>query len=225
MSANNEVLSKYFREIRNILDALSTVSFTLKHRKDDVLKEIAKRIAKNEAEINLSEIEIKKLNPDKNVDAIQNRRNIIDIAQQRIEELEEKRADVEADTEYFSSLLALNLKFEALLEPFKGFNRVFSQNMENAVYEAIDKIGQLIGGYFMLAWELSRIEDKYEIYLGSISKEVQKASHCISALQETTDKYLNVDYYSEIREERDFLTDYSAHAIKNVYEQIMGNRR
>lgn len=222
LSANNEVLSKYFREIRNILDALSTVSFTLKHRKDDVLKEIAKRIAKNEAEINLSEIEIKKLNPDKNVDAIQNRRNIIDIAQQRIEELEEKRAVVEADTEYFSSLLALNLKFEALQEPFKGFNRVFSQNMENAVYEAIDKIGQLIGGYFMLAWELSRIEDKYEIYLGSISKEVQKASHCISALQETTDKYLNIDYYSEIREERDFLTDYSAHAIKNVYEQIMG---
>lgn len=222
LSANNKVLGKYFREIRNALDALSDISFTLKHRKDDVLREIAKRITKNKADIHIAEIEIKKLNPDKNVAALQNRKNTIDIAQQHIEELEKKRVDVESDTEYFSSLLALNLKFEALLEPFNGFHRFFSQNMENVVYEAIDKIGRLIGGYFMLAWELSRIEDKYEIYLGAISKEVQKASHCISVLQETTDKYLSFDYYSAIRKERDFLMDYSAHAIKKAYEQIMG---
>ena len=60
-------------------------------------------------------------------------------------------------------------------------------------------------------------------YLGAISKDVEKAGNCICVLQNTTEKYLNLDYYTKIREDQEELSNASSNAIKNAYELILGN--
>jgi hypothetical protein len=98
-----------------------------------------------------------------------------------------------------------------------------SQNTARGIYDAIDKTGQLIGGYYMLSWEISKNEDKYMTYIGAISGEVEKVGSCIAVLQGTTEKYLDFDYFKEIREEREALSNAGFTAIKDAYELIMGN--
>jgi DNA helicase IV len=223
MNANNEVVVKYFKGIRDALDALYSLSAILRHRKNEVIRELAKQITKNEEEIAKAQKEIEKLNQEENAVAIQNRTNTIEAAEKRIEQLRGEIANVEADEEYFSTLLSLNEKIKSVLKPFEGLKNEFSQNTAKDIYEAIDKTGQLIGGYFMLSWEFSKIDDKYMAYLGAISRDVEKAGNCIAVLQGTTEKYLDFDYYSRIREEREELANASLYAIKNAYEKIMGN--
>ena len=223
MNANNEVVVKYFKGIRDSLDALYTLSAILRHRKREVVREITKQISKNEEEIAKSKNEIEKLNPEENIIAIQNRNNTIEAAEKKIEQLRAELLSIETDEEYFNSLLGLNEKIESVLEPFAILKNEFSQNTVKDIYEAINRTGQLIGGFFMLSWEFSKIEDKYADYLGAISRDVDKAGKCIAVLQSTTDKYLDFDYYSKIREEREELSSASANAIRSAYELIMGN--
>lgn len=223
MNANNEVVVKYFKGIRDSLDALYTLSVTLQHRKNEVIREITKQISKNEEEIAKAKKELEKLNPEENAVAIQNRNNTIEAAENKIEQLRAELLSIEADEEYFNSLRGLNEKIESVLEPFAILKNEFSQNTVKDIYEAINHTGQLIGGFFMLSWEFSKIEDKYADYLGAISRDVDNAGKCIAVLQSTTDKYLDFDYYSKIREEREELSGASANAIRGAYELIMGN--
>ncbi|MBQ6089650.1 MAG: hypothetical protein IJL07_00045 [Lachnospiraceae bacterium] len=222
INANNEVVVKYFKGIRDSLDALYTLSMTLRHRKNEVIREITKQISWNEEEIATARKELEKLDPVENVIAIKNRNENIEAAEKTIEQLHAELLSVETD-EYFTSILNLNAKIESVLEPFSTLKSEFSQNEVQDIYEAINRIGQLIGGFFMLSWEFSKIEDKYADYLGSISRGIDKAGKCIAVLQNTTDKYLDFDYYCRIKEEREELYKASVNALKRAYENIMGN--
>lgn len=223
MDANNEVVVKYFKGIRDSLDALYTLSATLRHRKNEVVREITKQISKNEGEIAKAKKELGTLDSEENARAIKNRNNTVATAEKKMEQLRTELLSIEADEEYFNSLLGLNEKIESVLEPFTILKNEFSQNAVKDIYEAINRTGQLIGGFFMLSWEFSKIEDKYADYLGAISRDVDKVGKCIAVLQSTTDKYLDFDYYSKIREEREELSGASANAIRSAYELIMGN--
>lgn len=223
MDANNEVVVKYFKGIRDSLDALYTLSATLRHRKNEVVREITKQISKNEGEIAKAKKELGTLDSEENAKAIKNRNNTVATAEKKMEQLRTELLSIEADEEYFNSLLGLNEKIESVLEPFTILKNEFSQNAVKDIYEAINRTGQLIGGFFMLSWEFSKIEDKYADYLGAISRDVDKVGKCIAVLQSTTDKYLDFDYYSKIREEREELSGASANAIRSAYELIMGN--
>lgn len=223
MNANNEVIVKYFKGIRDSLDALYTLSATLRHRKTEVIREITKQITKTEEEIAKAKKELGTLDSEENAKAIQNRNNTVATAEKKIEQLRTELLSIEEDEEYFNSLLGLNEKIESVLEPFTILKNEFSQNTVKDIYEAINRAGQLIGGFFMLSWEFSKIEDKYADYLGAISRDVDKAGKCIAVLQSTTDKYLDFDYYRKIREEREELFGASANAIRSAYELIMGN--
>lgn len=223
INANNEVIIKYFKGIRDVLDALHTLDTVLRNRKFEVLRKIDKKISMNEKEIVKAHRELEKLNPEENSVAIQNRNSIIKDAQKQIENLQLEKESVEEDEEYFTSLLELNAKIQSVIEPFSKIKNEFNQNTVKEIYDVINGTGQLIGGYFMLSWELSKVDDKYASYLGTIDKVVDKIGQKISVLQGTTEKYLDFDYYSKILEERDILADANANAIKNAYELVMGN--
>lgn len=222
MNANNEVVVKYFKGIRDALDAMYSLSATLRHRKNEMLRELTKQISKNEEEIAKAQKELEKLDPEENGVAIQNRKNTIEASEKNIEQFRVEISDVEADDEYFALLIELDMKLQSVVEPFAMLKNEFSQNTVQNIYDAINKTGQLIGGFFMLSWEFSKIEDKYMMHLGAISKDVEIVGSFITVLQGTTDKYLDFDYYSRIRAEREELSAASANAIKNAYELIMG---
>lgn len=74
----------------------------------------------------------------------------------------------------------------------------------------------------MLSWELSRIEDKYSLYVGTIEKDAENVKKCIAALQKITDRYLDKAYFERIKEARNTLTDLNTNAIRTAYDYIMG---
>lgn len=174
LNANNEVMTKYFKEIRDTVNALYSLSATLQYRKNEVIREITKQITKNEEKIVTAQKEIAKCNVEENARAIQNRNNIISVAEKKIERLRSDMLAVENDEEYFTSLTNFNPKIESVLAPFTELKNEFIQNEAKVIYDAISRIGQLIGGFYMLSWEFSKLEDKYMDYLGTISKDNKK---------------------------------------------------
>lgn len=223
LNANNEVILKYFKGIRDAIDSLYTLSATLRHRKSEAIREFTKQISENQAKIAKAKEEMKELDPERNATAVQNRNNIIEIAKNKIEQLQTELRKVKSDEDYFLLLLELNGKVESVLEPFTRLKNDFNQNNSKEIYSTINSIGQLIGGFYMISWEFFRIEDKYAKYLGAISKDMDAVENCIAVLQNRTEKYLEFDYYSRIIKESEELSNASANAIRKAYELIMGN--
>lgn len=223
LNANREIIFTYFNGIRFVLETLNTLSATLCKRRSNVLHEINKQISKKRKEIENDQKELEKLDSEENEIAVSNRNSRITAAQNCIEYLKLDLVRVEADNVYFDTLLKVNEKIDLVLEPFSMLKNEFSKNEYKDIYDAIDKIGQLIGGFYMLSWEFSKIEDKYETYLGAIAKDVEKVGQCVRILQNTTEKYLDYEYFCKIKEERDVLEEANRNAIENAYKNVMKN--
>lgn len=222
VNANNVVLGKYFRGISDAIDTLRELNGVLKHRKDEVMRSIAKDVSEYTEEIAKAQREIEKLDPKDNAIAIQNRKATIDAGRERLLELAEENNAVNADEEYFGILISFSSRIVAALEPFSDLKMEFSQNTAKRVYDAINAIGQLIGSFFVMSWELSKTEDKYFYRIEPIRKSLEKADKSISALQMIKDRYLELDYYSDIRRVRDALSHASSDGVMNAYESVMG---
>ncbi len=219
--ANRRVIQKYYTCIRDILSTLRTISNVLKNRKIDILRQITKQISQYENEISILEKELTKLDKDKHAVAIQNRKNIIELRSNDIKELEWKREEVEADNTSFEYLMELNKKIEDIIAPFQNLKNEFYENTEKEIYEAMSNAGKLIGGYYMISWEMSKAENKYITNIDDFSNSVKKAGESVAKLQAITDKYLNYDYYSKIRDEYDALEYNRTNAVTNAYDMIM----
>lgn len=221
LNKNNLVLAKYFKGLVGILESLSTLSTILRHRKTDAIREITKLITMSNDDIAKAEKELEKLSPTENAVAVQNRRDTIENAQKRIETWQVEILDIEADKEYFAKLEELNNKIEDAIEPFKEIKDEFSLNTEKEIYAAIDLIGHLIGKFYMLSWDFSKLDDKYVNYLGAIRKTVEQTQKKVVALQEVTEKYLDFEYFTKIKEEKEVMSIVGQNAIKNAYEMVM----
>lgn len=223
LNKNNDCLTKYFKAIRNTLDSFYTLSATLRHRKNEVIRELTKKISKCQDDIEKAEKEITKLDPVENAVAIENRNIIIEEAKEKIEQFQKEMMLVEEDKEYFIALNKINEKLESVLKPFEGMKNEFSKNEIEDIYDGIDKIGMLIGGYYMLSWEVSKVEDKYADYVGYIKSDIENTEKCVLILQNITGLYLELEYCKKIMDEQKRLSDGNANAIKNAYALIMNN--
>ncbi|WP_352397620.1 hypothetical protein [[Clostridium] aminophilum] len=223
LTANENVIERYFVCIQAVVDSLKDLSATLRYRKLKTIQALSNRINSFEKEIERAQIELKKLDENKNADAIKNRLNIIHYNREHLEQTIEEKSIAELDDDYFNSLNLLNDKVEAVIDPFQGLNKGFTQNTIESVYHAVGLVGQLIGGFYMLSWEISKIEDKYSGYLGAISQDVDKTQQEIKRLQERNEKYLDLEYYNRIQEEHNALSEESKKAVKNAYRIVMAN--
>lgn len=221
LNANDEVVTKYFKGIRDTLNALNDLSATLRHRQNQAVREITKRISSHQEEIDKAKQEIEKLNPDVNAKAIRNRNDLINRSERIIEDLINQREAVANDKEYFASVMELNTKIEAVLKPFENLNSNFSENSDENIYEALERTGHLIGAYYMLSWEFSKVEDKYGELVGLFNRDVQKVGQSVSALQDIKYDYLSYEYYRLIKSERSILSSKEANAIKDAYKMVM----
>lgn len=221
INANNEILLVYFKRIKEVIDSMNSLQMTLRNRKSEVSREIALQISKNKEVIIKAQKELEKLDPEENEIKVNNRNSKIKSAQVRIEQLEAEMSAVETDDEYFLSLTGLSKKVLSVLNSFAAIKNEFSQNTVENIYEAIGRTGQLIGGFYMLSWEFSKVDDKYSIYLKEMNKDVEKVQSCVSVLQATREKYLDLEYFVRIKKEQETLSDASKNAISNAYEMVM----
>lgn len=221
ITTNTRILKQYFAAIESVIESLETLRTTLSYRKRAVLHEIDIITKKREDEIAKAEKELKNYQPGKNEDAINNRRNIIESARNQIVQLQEERDTVDQDEEYFLSLIDLSEKVSSVIALFSDLKKEFNQNSIEEIYDAVGKIGQLIGGFYMLSWESSKIEDKYQYYLDAIKQDVEAVEKSISSLQGKTGKYLEYNYYKEIELEADNLKNENTNAVKNAYKLVL----
>lgn len=221
INENDKVLSLYFNRIKAVQTSLQKIAVIAKYRRQNVIREITKLITQNEEKILKAEKELKKLNVDDNEKAIENRQTIISGAQSNTQQLKEEILQINIDDEYFDLMKKCGKKIETVLLPFSELKPEFSQNDTDVVYAAIDKIGQLIGSFFMISWELGKIDDKYAEYLGKIKKEIDNVQALVEELQNTDEKYLHISDYNEVLNLSDELRKISSNAAKNAYIMIM----
>ena len=221
INANNEVLSYYFAEIRKTLDALYRVSNVIKNRKDNIKRSINKKISEEKMYIKVLQKKIANYDPIINAHAIENRKIKIENTNDKIKVLQNTLEVVDSDIEYFDSLLLMDKKIQEVLNPFEKLNREFLQNEDSVIYEAINNIGKIIGGFYMTSWEISKIEDKYSEYLESIGDTVKEAQLCIEEIQNIKKKYLDYNYFKEIKNQSDLLKKNSENIINDTYVFIM----
>lgn len=221
INANNEVLSYYFAEIRKALDALYRVSNAIKNRKDNVKRSINKKISEEKMYIKVLQKKIANYDPIINARAIENRNIKIENTNDKIKVLQNTLEVVDSDIEYFDFLLLMDEKIQEVLNLFEKLNREFSQNEDSVIYEAINNIGKIIGGFYTISWEISKIEDKYSEYLESIGDTVKEAQLCIEEIQNIKKKYLDYNYFKEVKNQSDLLKKNSENIVNDTYVFIM----
>ncbi len=221
INANNEALLLYFTEIRKTLDALYMVSNAIKNRKDNIKRSISKKISEEKVNVKELQKKIAKYDQTVNVRAIENANIKIENSTEKIAVLQSTIEVVDSDIEYFNSLFLIDEKIKEILIPFEKLNREFSQNEDDVIYEAINKIGKIIGGFYMISWEISKSEDKYSEYLESIEDIVKRAQLCIEEMQNIKEKYLDYNYFKEIKNQSNLLEELNENIIKDTYNFIM----
>ena len=222
LSSNSNVLHKYYQRLTESIRSFNLLGYELSRRKSKILNEITKKITKLDDEIRKAVEELGRLNPQVNSVAVKNRNMLISLAQKDIDALDAEKKRIDADEQYFDSLIKLKEKIESITKLFARLNlEDYSQNDTEELYEALDNIGQLIGGYYMISWEYSRIEEKYSEYAEPIEDYMNRINQRITALQNLSDKYLDHFYYKKIADEEKRLQNVSENAIQEAYMNIM----
>lgn len=221
INANNVILSQYYAEIRDTLDALDSLSIVLRHRKDNTIRNINKVISKEKKIVVDAQKEIEHFDPVVNVQAIENRKIKIFESNDKIESLKATLDRVYEDDSYFKSLMSIGEKLQEALSIFENVKKEFAQNDDDTINEAVNNIGKIIGAYFMIAWDLSKVEDKYSEYQETIAELLDKAQGCVNILQNENKKYLDYSYFTEIKNKCDLLIQMNEGIVKNAYAFIM----
>ena len=221
INANNVVLSKYYIEIMDALDVLYSLSAVLRHRKENIIKNINKAISKEKKTILAAQEEIDNYDQAVNLQAIENRKIKIEKSNEKIAVLKATRGRVYNDDDYFKSLTDIDDKLQYALHSYENIKKEFSQNDDDTINEAVNNIGKIIGVYFMISWDLSKVEDKYSEYQETIAEYLDEAQRRVSILQNENEKYLEYSYFTEIKNRCDLLTRMGESAIKNAYAFIM----
>ena len=224
INANNVVLSKYYIEIMDALDVLYSLSAVLRHRKENIIKNINKAISKEKKTILAAQEEIDNYDQAVNLQAIENRKIKIEKSNEKIAVLKATRGRVYNDDDYFKSLTDIDDKLQYALHSYENIKKEFSQNDDDTINEAVNNIGKIIGVYFMISWDLSKVEDKYSEYQETIAEYLDEAQRRVSILQNENEKYLEYSYFTEIKNRCDLLTRMGESAIKNAYAFIMNEK-
>lgn len=221
INANNVILSQYYAEIRNTLDALDMLSTALRHRKDNTIRNINKAIYKEKETISDAQKRMKTYDPVINAQAIENRKIEINESNDKIEILKSTLDSVYEDEGYFKNLMDIGEKLQEALIIFEDVKKEFAQNDDDTINEAVNNIGKIIGAYFMISWDLSKVEDKYSEYQETIAELIDKAQGCVNILQNENKKYLEYTYFTEIKNKCDLLIQMNEGIVKNAYAFIM----
>ena len=128
---------------------------------------------------------------------------------------------MDEDDKYFKSLMDIAKKLQDELTVFENMENEFSQNNDDTIKGIVNNIGRIIGAYFMISWDLSKIEDKYSEYQETIVELLDGAQKCVSILQNENEKYLEYNYFTEIKNKCDLLMLTNENIVKNTYVFIM----
>lgn len=221
INANNVILSQYYAEIRNTLDALDMLGTALRHRKDNTIRNIYKAISKEKGTISDAQKKLKTYDPVINTQAIENRKIEINEANDKIKILKSTLNSVYEDDGYFKNLVNIGEKLQEALNIFENLKKEYAQNDDDTINEAVNNIGKIIGAYFMISWDLSKVEDKYSDYQETISDLLGKAQSCVNILQNENKKYLEYSYFTQIKNKCDLLIQMNEGIVKNAYAFIM----
>lgn len=221
INANNVILSQYYAEIRDVLDALDSLSTVLRHRKDNTIRNINRAISKEKKIISDVQKKMKTYDPVINAQAIENRKIEINESNDKIEFLKSTLDSVYEDESYFKNLMDIGEKLQESLIIFEDVKKEFAQNDDDTINEAVNNIGKIIGAYFMISWDLSKVEDKYSEYQETLAELLDKAQSCVNILQSENKKYLEYSYFTEIKNKCDLLIQMNEGIVKNAYAFIM----
>lgn len=221
INANNVILSQYYVEIRNTLDALDMLGTALRHRKDNTIRNINKAISKEKKIVVDAQKEMEHLDPVVNVQAIENRKIKIVESNDKIKILKSTLNSVYEDDGYFKNLVNIGEKLQEALNIFENLKKEYAQNDDDTINEAVNNIGKIIGAYFMISWDLSKVEDKYSECQESIAELLCKAQSCVNILQNENKKYLEYSYFTQIKNKSDLLIQMNEGIVKNAYAFIM----
>ena len=223
LDANKKILTKYFKSMMDSLAAMQHLGMTLLDRKQKAVSAVDRCINENKKIIETAEEEISKLDSVKNEIAIKNRNKIIEDADSRIQNILTDKETISSDDEYFLSLIDISKEILSVTSSFSYLKNVFSQNSISDIYKAVSKIGTLIGEFYGLSWEISRIEDKYQEYLKPLTIDVENLKKAVLSLQSLNEHFLSLDQYKKIKAESDRLDAADKNAVYNAYLHIMEN--
>lgn len=221
INENNKILAEYYRRLKGVYLQLNNFVVFIRHRKESIVREIRKEITIEKSKIQVAEKDMEKLNREVNKQAWTNRELIISNANARISEFEQLLLELEVDKEFFDKLNLTAEKITQTLEPLKTLEKEFEQNTVDEIYDVINQIGQIIGVYYSLSWELSLIEDRYTAFAEPLVVVFEKIEDTINILQKNKTQYLKRKDYKKILMVNKRLSEQSEKAVWLAYSMLM----
>ncbi len=173
--------SQYHKVIREVIEGYKNIERALSGRRSAILRQISQQKSEYNQRIVNTKKELSMLNKATNAVAYQNRVNELDSCFAKLTELQKNQYEIETDQAYFDNLSRIGGTVSTVIKPL--IIPAHDNMPESLSDDCIQRIGQLIGCYYMLEYDLAKTDEKYTEYIGNFKGEFQKLSNTIEQLK------------------------------------------
>jgi DNA helicase IV len=221
---NKKVLTEYFRIIREALIVFADTKKRLTDHRDNVLLGIERTIKLEEEKIQSTQENVKESEALKNFQAAF--LASIEESQKNIAEYDSLKEKIQKGEEhYFEQIERIIVKLSDMITPYENVNKDFEKNEIDKVYELVEATGGLIGMYYALSWEVSRLDVKYDHFIADPKQKIRSLMNemgkTISTLQTLGKEYLEKDYFKQLCSLGDSLQGADQVIVAKAYAEVM----
>ncbi len=221
IDANEKVLRTYHKKLCEALDVVQGYIRALTTRKQKIIDVLEKEIGDKKSDLHKMETNLLKGSKESKEGINKKRQFSIEDLQSRINELSNVLDSVGKDREYFEIIEKEIILYEKLVEPFRSLDRVYEKNSTESIYDAMNSAALFIGGVYGISWVSQRIEDKYESLVTPLYTYVDQMIGAITPLRRENSRFLDYDYYTEIRALQDRLSNENDEMVDRVYINML----
>lgn len=217
---NNEGLKGYNKEIQDCLNEIKEFKIFLLNGQKMALNAINRKQRRENELIRSYKNRVTKQRTEMTKEELKNFQVVIDRANRSLEKLEEAKELVNNDGFYFEKLEIIAQQLVGLEDDFsglisndtyevvdkeietkemgtKGDKKVTTRYNYELIYEQISKISMLIGTYYALSYELSRIEEKHPEFEILLHDNFEKLKSKINKIERMRLPLLNIKEFKK----------------------------
>lgn len=217
---NDNILKVNYNVIRKISAEIDDLCRSLELFKDAIIRDINKKLEKEEQELATNIKELRKIDPAKHEIMYKNRVAIIESLQKNFNNLNELKQVVADEASFFEDLQFISSKIRKSFALFENIEERREIVDINEQYRIIRNKSLLISICQQTLDDLN-INNPFEEYQEYYKVHMKRITTLLDSLRGTKDGFLTEEYLGELMKTKNYYAELDKNVINNVYKKWM----
>lgn len=223
INENNQIIRKYFLEIRNLVAQLEDLVGFLESRKIVIMRALDRRISEERNRIVNAQDNLSQINREAHEIMYQNRINTIKAAENKIKKYEGTKQLIDLNEDYFEFLKKEAERIQRITQAF-AYSKIDIEKVAlKSKYDMIERKSFLCDNCDSIQKEMEQLDDPYWEYAVGWAPIVRKVVEASEELRQDTAKYLTYDYLLTLEETNRSLQELDEAIVNSTYAELMTN--